>query len=263
MQKLYSSLFALLLASAAFGQLNEISGGYQLSLPQASMKNGWSSGHGINLAYYRHFAHIEGFSVGMDVGLGNYAMKNEPQRYVFRDGSVTHTTATLSSSLVYGALSARYSPITHKGFSPFVELQGGFFGMHSSIYIADPTDPLGCRALENRNILSSGTSFWSPGAGFKVQLGKPTKNEIHSLEFKARFIRGGNMEYANMNRLYHNHDQTAEPFDPNKGESPLKVTFVNVTTNERHEHTVAELYEHPLRALQFNFTYSFRFNKLF
>ncbi|HSK11787.1 MAG TPA: hypothetical protein VK907_01175, partial [Phnomibacter sp.] len=174
----------------------------------------------------------------------------------------TNTTANLTSSLGQFAFAARVSPLASKKVSPFFELQAGYFNMSSRIYIEDPTDPLGCRALEERNIVNSGTSFWSPGAGVQIFLGKGKNNEMHSLEVAARNIRGGKLEYANMNRLYHDHGQTGEPEpDLTKGEFPYMVTFVNVTTNEQHQHSVAELYKHPLRVLQFNVTYSYRFGK--
>ncbi|MCU0387861.1 MAG: hypothetical protein MUE71_04575 [Chitinophagaceae bacterium] len=262
MNKLYTFLIALLFSLASFGQLNQVTFGYQLSLPQATMKNGWNSGHGIHFGYHRYFKAIEGFSLGADIGIGNYALERQPQQYVFEDGTITNTEASLSSSLAYGALAARYEPLWRNKLSPFIEIQGGYFGMYSSLFIEDPRDPLGCRALESKDVVSSGTAFWSPGLGFDLELGKD-KNDIHGLALSARYVMGGQLEYANMNRLYHTHNgQTnGQPENTVAGESPLMVTFINVTTNQLHEHSVAELYNHPLRVLQFNLTYTYRFGK--
>ncbi len=259
MRKFYFFLPFCLLAAATFGQRNEWQTGYQLSLPTAEMRNGWNTGHGLHGSYYRHITKAKGLSIGADVGFGNYATKMQPQQYRFPDGSITNTTARLNSSLGNIGLGVRYQPVALGIIYPFAELQAGYFWMNSSIYIEDPSDPLGCRALENRNLVNSGTAYWAPGAGFQIQLNKKQASRRTALEFRARYLRGGEMEYANMKRLYHNQDQTGnQTANRGNGEAPLRVTFVNVTTNEQHQHTVAELYNHPLRALQFNVTYSVR-----
>ncbi len=263
MSRLYGIIGALIISTMGFSQLNEVTIGYQLSLPQSAMKNGCYSGHGLHFGNFRHFKYVKGFSVGADFGIGSYASVSHPQQYVFRDGSITNTEAVLSSSLYYASLAARYVPFSRKNVSTFIEVQGGYFGMYSSIFIADPLDPLGCRALENRNLVGSGTAYWSPGAGLQILLNKNPKREVHTLTLGTRFISGRALEYANMNRIYHNHSNgPVQPsLEPSNGESPLMITFINVATNERHEHSVAELYTHPLRALQFNLSYSYRFGK--
>ena len=264
MKKLYFLIPALFCSGLVLAQLNEFAAGFQFSMPQGAMKNGWSTGYGLNMGYYRHLANVKGLSIGADFGYGTYAMDTQPQEYRFRDGTITNTEVNLSSSLGYAAMATRYEPLLSKMFSPFVELQGGYFGMNSNLYIEDPTDPFGCRALENRTLVKSGTAFWSPGAGLKIQLSKCKLGDIHSIEIRARYIMGGELEYANMNRIYHHQDQNSNGQEEMaKGEKPLVVTFINVTTNELHEHSVAELYKHPLRALQFNLSYNLRFSKLF
>jgi hypothetical protein len=263
MKKLYMFLFASVLVLSVSAQLNEFGIGYQLSLPQLKMKDGWSSGHGIQLSYFRHFKEADWLSVGTNIGIGSYAMKNQPQQYRFSDGTITNTTATLSSSLGSAALAVRLSPLAGKKAMPFIEIQGGNFWMHSTLFIADPTDPLGCRALENKTLVKSGTMFASAGAGLQLLLGKGKKNDLHFLEISARSLFGNNLEYANMNRLYHDHTSVTNPTPEAPNEKPLVVRFINVTTNVQHEHTVAELYNHPLRVLQFNVQYAYRFSKIF
>ncbi len=263
MKKLYLLSFFAIAFFGTQAQLNEFGVGYQLSLPQLTMKEGWNAGHGIQLSYFRHFKEADWLSAGTNIGIGSYAMKNQPQQYRFSDGSITNTTAALSSSIASAALAVRLSSFDDKKIRPFVELQGGHFWMYSTLFIEDPTDPLGCRALENRTLVKSGTMFASAGAGFQFLFGKGSKKDLHFLEISARSLFGNNLEYANMKRLYHNHTLATNPTTASPGERPLVLTFINVTTNAQHEHTVAELYNHPLRVLQFNVQYAYRFSKIF
>jgi hypothetical protein len=150
-----------------------------------------------------------------------------------------------------------------KKFSPFAEIQGGYLGMFSDLYIEDPRDPLGCRPLESNTLVSSGSLFFALGGGIQLYLGQGKKDgkQKHLLELSARTLWGGEMEYANMNRLYNHAEVTGNPMpDPEMGETPLMVTFINASTSQQHMHTVAELYNHPLRMVQIQLQYVVRMN---
>jgi hypothetical protein len=264
MQKIYLLLPLLIAAIFAEAQRNEFGFGYQLSKPQGNMKNGWDAGHGIQMQYHRYLRDVKGLGFGVNFGYGNYAWERNPQQYRFPNGSVTNTTAVLSSSLVSAGASVKIVPFVNKRFSPFAEIQAGIFGMVSSIYIEDPADPLGCRALENRNLVSSSTFYQAAGIGVQWQPGKSSSGSRHLIELSIKGVRGGDMEYANMKHVYDQHSQTSVQ-NPRQGsgERPLVVRFVNVQTNEQHDHSVAEIYNHPLRMVQLNLQYSFRFSKIF
>lgn len=87
----------------------------------------------------------------------------------------------------------------------------------------------------------------------QVAFGKNPARARIFLEFQAKTVFGGKTEYANMNCLY-NHPNLTSPNvrGQTNTERPMLVNFVNVGTNELHEHTVAEIYNHPLRMWQFN-----------
>lgn len=261
MHKLYLSLYCLLASTFLFAQKHEFGIGYQLSLPRQMMEKGWNNGHGLNMDYFFHPKTIKGFSIGTHLGYGSYASQSQPQVYRFIDGTITHTTVDLSSSIASGSLSARFAPWVSKKVSPFAEVQGGYMGMFSNLYIQDPADPLGCRALESTTLVNSGSLFYALGGGIQVYIGKSKDKpkNIHLLELSARTLWGGEMEYANMNRLYNHADVTSNPMtDPEMGETPLMVTFINASTSQQHMHTVAELYNHPLRMVQIQLQYVFR-----
>ncbi len=260
MKKLYLSAIVLMVSTIGFAQQHEFGIGYQLSLPRQMMEKGWNSGHGLNMDYFFHFKKVKGFSLGTHLGYGSYASQSQPQEYKFSDGTITQTTVDLSSSIASGSLSARYAPFIHKKVSPFAEIQGGYMDMFSDLYIEDPKDPLGCRALESNTLINSGSLFYAVGGGLQVYIGKSEKNK-HLLELSARTLWGGEMEYANMNRLYNHADVTGNPMpEAEMGEKPLMVTFINASTSQQHMHRVAELYTHPLRMLQIQLQYVIRFN---
>lgn len=263
MIKFYCSLFCLLASTFLFAQKHEFGIGYQLSLPRQMMEKGWNSGHGLNMDYFYHFKKVKGLSLGTHLAYGSYASQSQPQEYKFSDGTITNTTVDLSSSIASASLSARYAPWVSKKVSPFAEVQGGYMGMFSNLYIEDPADPLGCRALESNTLVNSGSLFYALGGGIQVYIGKSKEKSknIHLLELSARTLWGGEIEYANMNRLYNHAEVTGNPMpDAEMGEKPLMVTFINASTSQQHMHTVAELYNHPLRMLQIQLQYVVRIN---
>jgi hypothetical protein len=263
MKKLYLSTFILMASRFVFAQKHEFGIGYQLSLPRQMMEKGWNNGHGLNMDYFFHPKTVKGFSIGTHLGYGSYASQSQPQEYRFIDGTITYTNVNLSSSIASGSLSARYAPLISKKFSPFAEIQGGYLGMFSDLYIEDPRDPLGCRPLESNTLVSSGSLFFALGGGIQLYLGQGKKDgkQKHLLELSARTLWGGEMEYANMNRLYNHAEVTGNPMpDPEMGETPLMVTFINASTSQQHMHTVAELYNHPLRMVQIQLQYVVRMN---
>jgi len=110
MKKLYFLSFFLLATTFLFAQKHEFGFGYQLTLPMEMMQNGFNTGHGINLNYFKFIRSVKGLSLGAQLSYGLYASKEKHQHYVFNDGSSTHTTASLSSSMAFLGISARYDP---------------------------------------------------------------------------------------------------------------------------------------------------------
>lgn len=268
MQKILLSTVCLLTAGLLWAQPNALHIGYQGSLPQGMMKNGWNSGHGLHMGYSRAVKGLPELSFGGTMGYGLYASKRQPQQYVFRDGSITNTHVNLSSSLYSFAGTTRYTFLPRQPITPFVEVQAGIFGMVSSFYIEDPTDPMGCRALEASSVVDDATFFGSVGTGFTFNLSKPDAASRHQLQVGVWSARGGTLEYANMSRVVHRDHNNGLPNVGNgtaglRGNpQPLMATFVNVTNNELHRHSIAEVYNHKLRLLQVQVSYTWWFHRL-
>lgn len=68
---------------------------------------------------------------------------------------------------------------------------------------------------------------------------------------------GSNINYINTKKLYDAGDPAT---NPDNGTKPLNVKFINATTQEIHEHQVAEVYNTPIRFLEFKITGVFKLN---
>ncbi len=261
MQKIYLFITGIIIWASAIAQPHEFTIGYGGSMPQGLMKNGWSSAHGITAGYSIVLPSLPALSFGVNLDWGLYASKRRPQQYQFTDGSITNTHVSLSSSIATFAGKMRYTHLqTHK-ISPFFEMQAGHASMFSSFYIEDPVD--GCRALENETVSSSGTFFGGILLGSRWNLGADEKGNRHALELSVGSVRGGTMDYANMNRVYHDHNEIngTRGAQRGNGESPLLVTFLNISNNTTHQHSIAEVYTHPLRMFQFHLSYVYTLKK--
>jgi hypothetical protein len=72
------------------------------------------------------------------------------------------------------------------------------------------------------------------------------------IDISANTIRGGEISYINTKHLMDPQNMT----DPDG--KPLNVEFINVSTQSIHEHTVAQVYDSPLRMLEFKAGITFR-----
>ena len=74
------------------------------------------------------------------------------------------------------------------------------------------------------------------------------------MDLRVQNIRGGSPDYINTKKLI---DASAPP-PPGEDGKALSVKFINATTNEIHEHEVAEVYTTPLRMLEFKLSWVFQ-----
>jgi hypothetical protein len=183
---------------------------------------------------------------GLELNYGMYASTIQTQEYIFRDGTTTITDVQFSSSIAsIGGKVLLESP-KPKTVKPYGSMQFGGLSMFSDLFIEDPRDPLGCRALEARTLVNDITWYTALGGGVKFDMSARKRPGRNYLDLGFNYVAGGQMQYANMSRI-HQHS----PTDPAKDDvMPLNVRFINISTNEIHEHQVAQLYTHALRSLQ-------------
>ena len=75
------------------------------------------------------------------------------------------------------------------------------------------------------------------------------------MDLSVNNIQGGNLNYINTKRLV---DANNPPV--NSDGKPLNITFINASTQQLHEHQVAEVYTSPLRMMEIKISATFLLN---
>jgi hypothetical protein len=219
-------------------------------------KMGVNGGIGLNLSYspFRNSpVYLE-----LKSSWGKYHYQTLTQTYSFDDGSKTTTDVNYSSGMSKYLLGAKVMVGRELwAVRGFVTPQIGFSKMKSKIYIEDPTDPDGCRALENRSTHKFTGSIYGGEVGLEIDLGRiiPSIQDeyTHKLVLTANFLGSfGHMEYVNVKYMEN------EVHDPNvvHDDRDINATFINVGSNALHEHKIAELYHTPLNMWGFSIGYT-------
>jgi hypothetical protein len=178
-----------------------------------------------------------------------YASKRIEQTFQFDNNVASVVPVNYSSNVFNGNLQARLNLFSNKNvIIPYINAKGGFYNFFSTIYIEDPNDPGGCHALENKSIINAKTLYWSAGGGLQINPAIISKNKRKGnvlIDISANTIRGGTMDYINTKHLI-----DAQSINDPAGK-PLEIKFINASTQQIHEHTVAQVYTSPLRLLEF------------
>jgi hypothetical protein len=249
--KIIFTLLCCTLFFSSFSQNFKIASAYSLGLPRQEMGKNIPPAHGLQVGFlYQLPGTLKQLAVGLEFGAGMYANKRIEQTFQFDNNVAAVVPVNYNSNTLNVNLQARFNLLSDKNLViPYVQAKGGMYSFFSNIYIEDPNEPNGCHALEQENIIKDKTMYWSAGGGllidpaiFSKKNKKPGKLKI---DLSANTIRGGTLNYINTKKLMD--AQTAN--DPES--KALHVTFVNASTQDIHEHTVAQVYTSALRLLEF------------
>ena len=250
MRYIYTLLFTIITLSSS-AQLS-INMGYALGTPRQKMAENIKPVHSIAAgAMYQLPGALNRIQAGVDLSWGMYANTQKKQTFNFGNGTSTETFVNYSSNVIQGGLVTKVFFLEDKNIMPYVSGKLGYTSFYSNIYIEDPDDPDGCQALDQRNLIKDGTFTKTYGGGVQVSWNmfgckKSRDRKDGYIDFSVNNIRGGNLDYINTKKLI---DASAPP--PASEGKPLNVRFINATTQEIHEHQVAEVYTTPLRLLEF------------
>lgn len=264
MKKIYLLFFTSAFVFAANAQM-KLATSYSLSVPQGEMGKNIRPVHSINLSFLTPVKGIcNRFSIGAELGIGNYAYEIKEQELRFPDGTGMRTDVIYSSNVFNAAALMRVNLLGKGNVIPYINAKGGWSHFFSNITVEDPTDPSDCEVLERKNILKDNTFFAAYGGGIQLDLSLFSKKQSagkYMIDLSVNKVRGGKLKYINTKNI-----QSAMHTDPNSpapspGKSePLNVQFVNVNTRVIHEHQVAELYNSPLRMLDIRIGMLFTLN---
>ena len=253
MKLFYTLSFIAFLSTPASAQMY-MGGNYSLGIPQQEMAENIQPSHGLNVNFlYRLPDKLNRLSVGLETGLGFYAYETKQQDLRFPDGSGTTTDVTYSSNIFNIGVQSRANLFSQAKWNPYIMGKAGFTKFFSNITIGDPDDPDDCKPLDKRNLIGDNTMYVAYGGGLNIDFAafsKKMKMGLGMVDISVTNVRGGKLDYINTKNIKeHVHvDPNAPPPPPTKAE-PVNVRFINVSTQQVHEHQVAEVYNSPLRML--------------
>lgn len=243
-------LLVSFLSLSVYSQNWKLATSYSLAIPQHDMKKNIPPAHSLQAGVlYRLPGPLKQLSVGIELGIGVYANKRIEQTFQFDNNTTSVVPVNYSSNVFNANLQARLNLLSDKNYIiPYFNAKGGLYNFFSNIYIEDPENADGCHALQQENIINDKTMYWSAGGGIQINTCAFAKRKFRrnvSLDISANTIRGGTIDYINTKRLL-----DAQAVNTTGGK-PLNVRFINASTQEIHEHSVAQVYTSPLRMLEF------------
>jgi hypothetical protein len=247
--KFISTLFFCLLLFSANSQQWKLTSSYSLGIPKQDMGENIQPAHSLQAGVlYQMPGTFKRLSAGLELGIGMYAHKTIDQTFQF-DNTPTILPVDYSSNVFNVNIQTRLNLLSDKkSVIPYINAKGGLYNFYSNVFIGDPDDPGGCKALEQENIINDNTTYWSAGGGLQINPVIFSKNKHRGrvlIDISANTIRGGTISYINTKHLMDAQDMNAS------NSKPLEVRFINASTQSIHEHTVAQVYTTPLRMLEF------------
>lgn len=261
--KIISTCFISCLSSFAVNaQSVKVITDYGLGLPQQHMAENIQAIHSFHIGgLYQLPGNLKNLSVGLELGCGLYAYKKIDQTFYFDANTATVVPVIYNSNVFNANLQARYQFLDEKTsmIVPYINAKAGTYNFFSNIMIEDPDDPDGCHPLDKKKLINDYTLYWSAGAGFQINssiFSKHKKPGPVLFDLSINTIRGGNLDYINTRHLKDEQDFTQE------GGKPMMVKFINVGTQDIHEHKVAQVYNSSLRILEIKVGVILKFEKL-
>lgn len=249
--KIISTFFiSCLLCFSAQSQSFKFIGNYSLGLPQQQMAQNIQAIHSFHVGgLYQLPQQLKNLSVGLELGAGLYAHEKIDQTFNFDANTSTVVPVNYNSNVFNVNLQTRFQFLDEETnmIVPYVNAKAGLYNFFSNVYIEDPADPNGCRALEKKNLINDNTFYWGAGAGFQINpsiFSKHKRSGPVMIDISINTVRGGKLDYINTK------DLKDEQNMPQLDGKPLMVRFINVSTQAIHQHKVAQVFTSSLRVLE-------------
>ncbi|HEY1040609.1 MAG TPA: hypothetical protein VGF30_14445 [Bacteroidia bacterium] len=260
-------LLSTLICSLMNAQKLDLGINYNADIPFAADMPKMNMNHGAGLYIGYKVLEKTPLWFSADLSTGMYAYKSRKETYRFTDGTETETWVNYSSNLHKLLFGFNYDIGRSENlFSGYLTAQAGYAIMNSKIFIEDPSEPDGCKALVNKNTLIYGNGIYAGGAGVRININQLQKKQNkygfnQHIEIGVKYTGGGNFNYVNIKHMQeHNHAIAGSASTSTNADTrDLTVKFVNVTTNDIHEHKVAEVYTSPFKMLNLKVGYMVRF----
>jgi hypothetical protein len=237
-------------------QNGQFSFGYNMMLPQGSMKAGWSSAHGMAGDALFTLKKVPALSVGAEMSFSMYAYNEKSEDYFITPGTLATSDVSFSSYVVTFGAKAKLESPKKTAMKPYAAFQFGVLYMSSDLSFGDfytSSYDYDCYADNTKTLVDDADWYAALGGGLKFDVSLKKKPGRNFIDFYGGYIGGGEIKYANMNRI---HTVSAVPITD---KDVIKVVFVNTITNETQEMQVAQVYRHPISMLQFQLKWTMAF----
>lgn len=262
MKLLYTLLFIGSVSLSNAQDNNQFSVGLNtfVDFPVKSTMSNMSANGGIGLQFaYSPFPSTP-FYLELKSGWGLYSMQTLQQTFIFDNGAQTTTDVSYTSKMSKYLFGFK-TMIGHEYrlVRGFVTPQIGIARMSSKIAIADPEDEDDCKVLDSKTTQRFIGAVYGGEAGVDLDLklltDKVDQGEI-ILFAAASYLRGfKHFQYTNVKYMQDGpHDTHVEHDDRD-----INAQFINLSTNQIHEHKIGELYHSALEMIGFNFGIKFNF----
>lgn len=221
-------------------------------------------GTGFQFAY-KPFRFIP-VSLELRPNFGMYSNQTRQETYVFSDSSSTQTDVTYSSAMNKIMFGTKFHiGNEYQKIRGFITPQIGVNFMKSRIVIADPADEDDCHPLERNNTHRFSGLTYGGQMGVELDFSLLFKNTViegrHKLYASATYLGSfQKFEYINVKHMMdHTHMTTHSGTSSATDTQDLNAQFINVSSNNTHEHKIAEVYRTNLSYWGINIGYVFYF----
>ena len=259
MKKVLPVLVCCFAVSAATAQYSG-SISYAMSVPGGEMAKNIGLLHSAKLNIGRQLpGAMKRVQMGAELGIGTYAQITKEQTFVFGNGTSTRTNVNYGSNVFQAGAYTQIDLLQNKKIIPYLRANAGIAKFYSNVTVYDPKDLDGCLPMDKKSIVRDNVFTAGYGAGVRMDMkliAPICGANSNWIDFSITRITGGNVDYINTKRIkdhYHNAADT----DPKA--TPVVQRFINATTQNIHEHQVAELFTSKLRMLEFRVGYTISF----
>jgi hypothetical protein len=246
----------LLFSNFAKAQHFEWGTGFINQTPQGTMSDNIraANGFGTQLGYRIPILKNK-LVISSEFGSGRYGKKRLEQTF---QNDLVQTPTNFMVNYInfsnFSHLNLRYEILKDKKWTPYVHITGGRQTLGTRVRINVHEDQIGgdeCVPLEDEVTFRKRTMVWGYGGGVMINLLSKQDMKLGipyvCLNLSVSQIQGGNLEYINVKQL----EQLTTPPTANDAGKEWGVPFTNLNTNNIHNHTIARVYNSPLKQLQF------------
>jgi hypothetical protein len=227
----------------------ELSTDLNFSQPVGMMSKNMNNAFGLSMDISHQFK--APFSLGLELGLGNYGYQTTRQEYTFDDGSVTETDVNVSNNMFSLLLTGKHFLRPDKKINPYLSGKAGWTWFTTNLTIEDPEDESSCHPLESDILSRDATYNFSGGAGVRIDVNsifKRTEEKRLYFDISVHATHGGIIKYMNVEM-----DPSMSPPDQD-----VMAKFINTNTQVIHEHHVGYVYTSVLNMVEYRFGMVFR-----